>query len=226
MQRRTVEKGSNNTENDHRLCQLENWAESEAINLLLRDHEEAIRHWKYQALAKELYRWAGIFNLEFKLQNAHPVVTIDKVRVSTLATYRRGRSGFGTKHTITVNNVHLRDPFHCILRRLLHESIHQWQESHGKPPSKSTYHNKQFTEKALACGLLTNSSGHDLGHTKIFSDLLAKYGVNAPEIEGEPEDIRKPGTSKLKKWTCGCNNVWCAVVEFHAQCLECGNDFV
>ena len=151
-----------------------NCSEAEMINSTLREHEENTEDWKYQSLAKELYRWAEIFNLEFKLQNQQPVIVFNRTRSNTLATYMRGRSGFGTRYTITINNRYLNDPFYRILRRLLHEMIHQWQELHGKIASRSSYHNKQFI--------------------------------------------------KLKKWHCGCTNIWCAVA-LHAQCLECGSDF-
>jgi len=204
--------------------EIENWAGGEEINSTLREHEENIEEWKYRPLAQELYRWAAIFQFEFKLQNPQPVIVFDRTRSSTLATYMRGRSGFGTRYTITINNRYLNDPFYRILRRLLHEMIHQWQELHGKIASRSSYHNKQFIGKALACGLLTDHGGYDLGHTEVFSKLLEKHGMNVPEIEGEPSDERLHGTSKLKKWHCGCTNVWCAVA-LHAQCLECGSDF-
>ena len=34
------------------------------------------------------------------------------------------------------------------------------------------------------------------------------------------------GKSKLKKWTCGCQNVRVGTADFHAKCTRCGNDFL
>jgi hypothetical protein len=220
-----IDSRGNNIAHNLTINVTENWAEGDAINFLLRDHEEAVGDWQYQALVRELYRWVGIFQSEFKLELAHPVVGFDRLRCTTLACYEQGRSRIGTKYTIIINSLYLNDPFHCVLRRLLHELIHLWQELYGKPAKKPPYHNKQFIDKALTCGLLTDHKGYDLGHTKIFSDVLAKYGVNAPEIEEKPQAEQAHGTSKIKKWSCGCTNVWCAV-ELRAQCLECGNGFV
>lgn len=58
--------------------EIENWAGGEEINSTLREHEENIEEWKYRPLAQELYRWAEIFNLEFKLQNPQPVIEFEK----------------------------------------------------------------------------------------------------------------------------------------------------
>ena len=210
--------------------------DGEAINLLLRDHEEAIGDWQHQGLVKDLYVWTEIFQFEFKLKLPHPVVGFEKLRCTTLANYQRGRSGMGTKYTIILNNLFLKDPVYRILRRLLHELIHCFEELYGLPRQKkkkkherSWYHSKFFINKAAECGILTNSHGYDLGHTVIFSALLHKYGVDAPDTEGEPcneENSNTPDqkTSTLKKWSCGCTNVW-AAVELYAHCLECGEDF-
>jgi len=36
----------------------------------------------------------------------------------------------------------------------------------------------------------------------------------------------KKGSSKLKKWTCGCTNIRVAVKDAEIQCLKCKNQFV
>jgi hypothetical protein len=198
---------------------------SEAINTTLREHEENIEDWKYQALAKELYRWIDLFDKEFKLQLYLPVIVLEETRVNSFATYRLSRSGFGTHYTITINTNYIDRPFHHVLRTLLHEQIHQWQELYGRLPSRINYHNKQYRQKAKECGIIVDSAGHTLGHTEIFSRILSKYGINVPKIEEVSKDERKCGKSKLKKWICGCTNIWCAV-DLHAQCLKCGNNFV
>lgn len=235
-QRKAVTDSSrNNIAHNLTINVTENWIESEAINLLLRDHEEVIGDWEYQTEAKKLYFWAGIFNFEFKLKITHPVVGFEKLRCTTLAYYQEGRSRFGTKYTIIINSKYLDSPLYRILRWLLHELIHLWMELYNKSKSKSDtqrswYHNKQFIEKALACGIITNHSGHDLGHNIVFSNLLLKYGIYAPATEGRligqngSNDESKQEKSKLKPWSCGCTNIWCAR-ELSARCLECRNVF-
>lgn len=220
----------------NRLCQQ---MKGEEINTELREHEESAKDWDFQPLVKGLYNWSQIFNVHFKIKLPQVIIAFNEIRRTTYATYQRGRSGFGTKYTITLNTRHLKDKYYRILRRLLHECIHCWQELYGhvKPRSKSKsdkyrwYHNKQFIDKALSCGLLTNHRGHDLGHNEIFSSLLKKHGIDVPETEGkamsemESDEETEHGTSTLKRWSCKCTNVWCAV-ELHAKCLECGKGFI
>jgi len=200
----------------------------EKINLQLKAHQEQASDWQYHALGKELHRWVHIFNFEFKLEISQPVIAIDKLRSRTLAQYRRGRSGLGTRFSICLNATHLPgEHLYRILRWLLHELIHQWQEEHGKlcsPP----YHNKQFRQKATECGLLTDARGADLGHTEVFSAVVAKHSAwpNIPVAEASENQVRKHGGSgsKLKKWSCGCTNVRCAV-QLDATCNRCQKKF-
>jgi len=219
-----------------RLCQQ---IEGEEINTKLREHEETTSDWQFRPLAQELYNWSQIFDVHFKMKLPQVIIVFNEIRRTTYATYQRGRSGFGTKYTITINIRHLKDKYYRTLRRLLHECIHCWQELYGHVKSRSKsksdkyrwYHNKQFIDKALTCGLLTNHRGHDLGHNEIFSSLLKNHGIDAPETEGKAmgeieSDVQtEHGTSTLKRWSCKCKNVWCAG-ELHAKCLKCGYDFI
>jgi hypothetical protein len=111
------------------------------------------------------------------------------------------------------------------LGTLLHEMLHGWQQSYGRP-GNGRYHNKQFRQKAESLGLIVDQCGH----TRYAADsplvrLLEKHGVHLPPL-GEPAiPVRQPGQSKLKKWSCGCTNVRVAVADFRALCLKCGGEF-
>ena len=52
-----------------------------------------------------------------------------------------------------------------------------------------------------------------------FKDLLRRFGVTVPEGE-ITATARKAGSSKLKKWSCGCTNVRCGVGDFQAAVSE------
>jgi len=219
----------------YRTVRTANLNRGEPINLKLKKNGMTIRNWEFQVLVQKLYKWVQIFVFEFKLKIPQVIIAFNKIRRGTYATYQPGRSGLGTKYTLTLNIKYLKDKYHRILRRLLHELIHCWMELYvnTKPKSKSEvhtwYHSKQFIEKSLSCGIITNHRGYDLGHNEVFSSLLMKYGVDVPETEGEPseefEHESSDGSqSKLKKWSRSCTNVWCAV-ELNAQCLECGEVF-
>jgi hypothetical protein len=40
-----------------------------------------------------------------------------------------------------------------------------------------------------------------------------------------PPKPKLKGTSKLKKWTCGCTNLRVGIKDLMAMCLKCGNRF-
>lgn len=114
-----------------------------------------------------------------------------------------------------------------VLGTLLHELLHGWQQANGKP-GRSNYHNAQYRQKAQSLGLLVDEKGHtNYEPESPFTQLLREYGVDLPAIELSVADTAPPtgGSSKLKKWTCGCTNVRVAVADFHAQCLRCGGLF-
>ena len=113
-----------------------------------------------------------------------------------------------------------------MLGTLLHELLHAWQQSHGKP-GKHNYHNKEFREKARTFGLVIDHRGYtEYEPQSCFTELLARHGVTIPQlppIRTLPRQFH--GTSKLKLWTCGCTRVRVAIADFQAVCLKCGNLF-
>lgn len=124
-----------------------------------------------------------------------------------------------------LNTKHLNRPVADLLATLLHELLHEWQELHGKP-SSSKYHNVEFRQKAESFGLVIDKWGHNVAVVPgPFTELLARYGVDPTSVlKIPPEPARTPEASKMKKCSCRCTNVRCAV-ELHATCLSCGAAF-
>lgn len=157
-----------------------------------------------------------------------PIISLDGNRINNLGTYRIGRNGFGAKNHININSRNLRSKIETF-STLLHEMLHHYQCEITTNSSKSNYHNKEFQELAHKFGIPTNSQGHFLGVQEEFIKVCKEIGL---EIDQESELLhliftssKKTGQSKLKKWTCGYQNVRVAIVNFQAKCLKCGNQF-
>jgi hypothetical protein len=205
--------------------------ESEIINDELRQHAVEIDDWKYREHVRLLHDWAERFNQVFELGLSTPAIRIDRIPARKLGTYHPGRNGFGLGHEITLNARHLYRSLADQLRTLLHELLHEWQSLYGKP-GRRNYHNRQFRQKCRLYGLIVDARGHNLGvEPGRFTILLAQYGVDLTALRVPDNDDEHPvalairrGDSKLKKWSCGCTNVRCAV-ELRARCERCGNLF-
>ena len=199
----------------------------ESINILLKGHATNLTDWNFHEVIEVLHEWADRFNDEFVLRIVTPAIQIDWLRRSRMAHYRPGRNGFGLCHEIAVNACHLGLPLVEHLATLLHELLHEWQEMHGKS-GQGRYHNKQFREMAHSYGLIIDERGRRLAvQAGLFTKLLEKYQVDTSAIllaQEVPVRLHHLGQSKLKKWSCGCTNVRCAV-ELEAKCLQCGELF-
>ena len=205
--------------------------ESEIINDELREHAVELDEWKYREHVRLLHDWAERFNQIFELGLRTPAIRIECISARKLGTYHPGRNGFGLGHEITLNARHLDRSFADQLRTLLHELLHEWQSLYGKS-GRRNYHNRQFRQKCRLYGLIVDARGYNLGVAPgRFTILLAQNGVDltALRVPGNEDEhpvalaIRR-GDSKLKKWSCGCTNVRCAV-KLAARCERCGNVF-
>jgi hypothetical protein len=203
----------------------------ETINRTLKIHALSLEDWDYQKHIKFLHEWAERFINEFKLNIETPAIQIDVAHFRQLGSYRFGRNGFGLLREITLNSTYIERPIPEILETLFHETLHEWQDLHGKVGKSlaiRNYHNKEFRKKAMYYGLVVDQWGHSLGvRTGLFKDLLERYGIDTSilPLPGNKNDIvEKFGKSKMKKWTCGCTIVR-AAVELEAQCLKCGSRF-
>ncbi len=114
-----------------------------------------------------------------------------------------------------------------ILSTLVHEMVHHWQYSFGKP-GKSGYHNREFAEKMKSIGLYPSSTGKlggdEIGRTMSHfivedgpfdkaSNILIAQGASIPwhdrQIEksdgenGKPNEPKEPKRSgKHFKFVC------------------------
>jgi hypothetical protein len=204
-------------------------------------HQGAVKGWEHAALAKELHRWTAIFNEEWDLQlPVLPTIEYRPIR-NAYATYDYSQGALGMQDTIAINVAALDRPSAHIIRTLGHELLHLWQQYRGKPSKQRNYHNDEYVAKAAACGILIDGSGCTAGHTEEFSRLIEKHGVRLPVVKPddsgavvgatggvEPKLYGNQGGAKqkrgLRKWSCGCTNVRCAV-ELEANCVKCGQPF-
>ena len=202
----------------------------EATNAVIREHEIRTGEWKFSGLSEQLYTWFDRFNQRFfdgKLQI--PAISFQATRINTLGHYVIDRNGFGLKWNININRLYVDRPLMGILGTFLHEMIHEWQEEFGKRKSRSHYHNVEFRKKSMEFGIPSNEYGATIGYRNPFVALLREHGVDAEITIGPDVPLLIPiqGKSKLKRWSCGCTNVWVAVKDFQAKCLkmDCGYEF-
>jgi len=197
--------------------------------------------WAYAPLAGELHRWIDILNYELGLAIPRPILHFMPIR-NAYATYEWLRGQIGTPDNITLNTLTLDRPAAYIVRTLAHEMLHLWQQYHGSPTQKRNWHNDEYIEKAKSCGILIDQQGCTSGHTELFADLVAKHGIDLPDVHEVEVGILIPptggiepkvygtrakngGGSHMKKWTCGCTIVRCAVL-LTANCWSCGKPFL
>lgn len=194
---------------------------------VLAQHQRS-EEWDRRTIVSEFQTWANRFIVEFNLEIAEVVLCVDPLPRTRYGHFRYGHNGFGLRGEIAINSRYLggQRQFWEALGTLLHELLHGWQQAHGAP-GKRNHHNTEFRDKARELGLIVDHRGVT-GYAAVspFKDLLRRFGVEVPDGELLPKVRVVAGRSKLKKWSCGCMNVWVAVCELQARCLNCGQDFV
>jgi hypothetical protein len=202
------------------------------FNETIINHQKNAEEWPHHKTAKTLIEWINRFNFEFKLEIPTPCLVVDTQSCRIMGTYRRGYNGIGTNHEITINTKFLPQPLGNTLETLLHEMLHLWQATHGKP-GKNNYHNKEYTNKCMELGITSTDKGRSMGiiESKAFISLLEKHNIKTDDLlkynpeNPEPIRVKPKGTSKMKKWSCGCQNVRAGKKEFKAVCIICKNEF-
>ncbi len=209
---------------------------AEPINMAIMENEKNVSDWSLNTIAWELYWWVDFFNTAFFRDQpvSVPVISFEKGNINSLGHYVIGRNAFGVKENININHVHLSRPMWDVLATLLHEMVHSWEHTHleQEQRTRNWHHKKGFQVKLLESGIVCNERGDHLGVGDPFVFMLRKHGVsfNLPCYEARDGFLRIPpkkkpkGTSKLKKWSCGCTNVRVAT-ELEARCLKCSNRF-
>lgn len=200
-------------------------AERASVYSVLAQHQVE-ESWACRDAIARLQEWADRLNVHFNLRVPEIVLCIGKLTVGTKSRFQFGHNAFGLKGEIAINGSYLNDPPHELIAVVLRELLHAWQQAHGRP-SKYPHHNKELRDKALEIGLIVDARGAaSLAAESPFKELLAAHGVAVPDGEVATAPRKKlSGKSSLKKWSCGCTNVRCAVAEFYAQCLRCGQVF-
>jgi hypothetical protein len=216
-------------------------AVTDKINIEIRRNQIEAHDWELHAKIIELDWWCNAFNAAlFRGQPVPvPVLTFESARVNTLGHYRIGRNDFGVREQINLNRKHINRPMWDILATLLHEMVHSWEYAYLPEGQRTNnwYHKKGFRQKLASFGIETNDKGQHVRVGGEFVYLLHRhavpFAVDIRELlkafkEGvsiDPGERKKKGSSKLKKWSCGCTNVRVAVEDFQATCRKCGNDF-
>jgi hypothetical protein len=105
----------------------------EKTNVVIKEHETRTKKSRFSALSQLLYLWFKRFNQRFfdKMLRT-PAVSFEKTRVNMLRHYVWDQNDLRFKWNININRRHLNRPIMEILGTLLHEMLHQWQETVGK----------------------------------------------------------------------------------------------
>lgn len=88
-----------------------------AVQPVIRGHAEVAKDWEYAEQSKFLYRWAGTFKdrlldpiaLQDRKRLPDPVISFERMRIDTLASYSLVRNPQGLLYEITMNARHILD---------------------------------------------------------------------------------------------------------------------
>jgi hypothetical protein len=199
----------------------------EVINQVARQHEETVQGWNYAEASRVLYGWYDQISARFFAEGLPaPVLSFKRKRGRQLGHYVNGRNEIGVQENINISANHLQDPLADVLETLAHEMVHSWQRNHGKP-GKRNYHNAECRKKMDEIGIPCDQWGCGLGMKDPFVSFLREHGVQAEMRLVLPQEVcmAARSSSRLKKWSCGCTNVW-AAVRVAARCTLCENGFV
>lgn len=210
---------------------------NERINIEIMENELDAMDWELNSLVWTLYWFVDLFNIVFFKGTPVPIpaLTFEKSRVNNFGWYRVGLNDFAVKNQINLNRLYIDRPLYETLGTLLHEMVHGFEQEHVEEAKKTKgwYHTKAFREKLKECGIHTDERGCHVAIGDPFRYILIRHGVDfnhANMIQKGgliliPPKPKKKGKSKLKKWSCGCQNVRIGKSEFHATCNLCGNEF-
>jgi hypothetical protein len=79
-----------------------------------------------------------------------------------------------------------------VLRTIVHELVHQWQERFGKP-TRRCYHDRQFAEKMESIGLMPSDTGMPGG--KKTGQKMGDYMIRGGRFETVTRELLKTGFS-------------------------------
>lgn len=205
------------------------------INVAIMENEIETTEWELNDLAWTLYWFVDLFNIRFFPDTPVPIpaLTFERTRVNNLGYYRLGLNDWAVKDQINLNRLYIDRPLSETLQTLVHEMVHSWEHIYvpDEKRTKNWYHTKAFRTKLADIGILTDEKGCHLAAGDPFVHLLRQHGVTFEAPKLSPKGLilippkKKKGKSKLKKWSCGCQNVRVGKAEFHATCDLCKNHF-
>lgn len=195
------------------------------ITPALADHQQAA-DWDWKDLAQRLYAFDRMLRDKFALDLPPFVIRFARLRSSTYGHFRADCNEFAVAGEVAINIRFVGSlPFGETIGTLHHEQLHLWQHVHGRP-GKGNYHNRQYQRKAAESGLIVDFRGHtQYDPDGRFIAFLREHGIEIPALPTSLTESRITASSKLKRWSCSCTNVWAAVPNVTANCLQCGQLF-
>jgi predicted SprT family Zn-dependent metalloprotease len=96
-------------------------------------------------------------------------------------------------HEIALSPAHLTSNLEEVCGVLVHEMCHLWQTELGSP-SRSGYHNKEWSDKMISLGLMPSTTGHPNGKRtgQHMSHYIMPIGVFEQTLAKMPELLRLP----------------------------------
>jgi hypothetical protein len=183
-----------------------------------------------EELERVYERCAGLFR---GVEMPRPVITVQsRGRVACLAWFAAERWKDGDTSVCEINLAAetLARPTLEIGGSMVHEMAHyaNWIDK-IKDTTGNQYHNKHFRSRAETVGLICEKSNKGWATTRVGDELashLRGLSIDADAFRLFRLEPIKTGKSKspLRKFTCGCTNVWAKTV-VSAVCNGCSNEF-
>jgi predicted SprT family Zn-dependent metalloprotease len=188
-------------------------------------------------------RLYAYFNRELFAGELAPCVLNFSRHANTLGFFAPDRWSKGdteVRHEISLNpaTLKLRTPRE-VCSTLVHEMVHLWQHERGTP-SRAGYHNREWSQKMEAVGLMPSTTGQEGGekvgqrmtHYVIDGGAFALAFERLPHeyfpwlCASDPEGARKKKTASKVRYTCPeCDaHVW-GKPGLAIRCNECREDF-
>jgi len=191
---------------------------------------------KMSAIQIEIEKALEQFNtilFDGKLENV--LITLQTKGRKNAAGWHWAGKWAGSKNSHTEINIcaeYLTAGYEPLMEVLIHEMVHAINNQNGiRDCSKTQYHNKRFKTAAEVAGLAVTQGKRGWAYTSIKSGGVAEKALKAIDInrdvfiyqrKEQGQKVKAP--TKMKKWSCDCTNVRCAV-ELVAECQNCGNEF-
>lgn len=180
------------------------------------------------------------FNRElFAGQLPHVILNFSRDLKTAVGYYavKRWESAEQKLDEITLNPDHLKRGPQATAATLVHEMVHLWQQSYGRP-SRAGYHNKEWADKMEAVGLVPSSTGkpggrrvgqrmtHYIAEDGAFLRSFKALALTLPwQSEGRGQAAPKYEKAKVK-YSCGeCEaKVW-GKPGLQLGCMACNTTF-